>query len=55
MSPNDRLAVAIVFVIACVWFTSMLKILINQLDIVAEQLRGINAKLGRIETRGTQI
>jgi hypothetical protein len=39
----------LVFVVACVWFTSMFRILIAQLDTIAAELRGINAKLGRIE------
>lgn len=46
-SEGWKVLALFLFVVACVWFTSMIKILINQLDTIAEELRQINAKLGR--------
>jgi len=50
MSPTDWDALwLLVFVVACLWFWSMFRLLIRRFEDIVAELRGINAKLGRIE------
>jgi hypothetical protein len=52
MNPTDWDALwLLVFVAACLWFWSMFRILIRRIEDMVAELRGINAKLGKIETR----
>jgi hypothetical protein len=50
MTSGEWIGIGIpVFFVACVWFTSMFQTLLSEVHLMLAELRGINAKLGRIE------